>query len=151
MDKIEIISKIFEICIFPLLAILTAFIVQFIRTKMNNIADQQDNELSKKYLLMLTDTITTCVIAVNQTYVDALKKKGEFTPEAQKHAFEMVYKKVCESLTEEAKVYLNELYADLENSIKNMIEAQVRINKVEIPATEKLVDENTQQISETTE
>jgi hypothetical protein len=36
---------------------------------------------------MLTDTITKCVIATNQTYVETLKKEGKFDLEAQEVAF----------------------------------------------------------------
>ena len=132
MDKIELISKIFEVCIIPLLAILTGYVVQIIRVKMNEIIDKQDNNLSKKYLDMLTNTITNCVIAVNQTYVDSLKKRGEFTPEAQKEAFEMVYKQVLSTLTEESRTYLSEIYGDLDDFIKVLIEAKVRENKITI-------------------
>ena len=132
MDKVEIIGRIFEMCIFPLLAILSAYLVQIIRVKMNEIIGRQENDLVKKYLTMLTDTISNCVIAVNQTYVDALKQKGEFTPEAQKTAFELVYKQVLANLTEEAKMYLGEIYVDLDEYIKTMIEAQVRINKIKV-------------------
>ncbi len=97
---------------------------------MNEIICRQGDDLIKKYLIMLTDTISNCVIAVNQTYVDTLKQKGEFTPEAQKTAFELVYKQVLANLTEEAKMYLREIYVDLDEYIKTMIEAQVRINKI---------------------
>ena len=41
-----------------------------------------DNELSKKYIQMLSETITKCVIATNQTYVETLKKQGKFDVEA---------------------------------------------------------------------
>lgn len=132
MDKIELISKIFEVCIFPLLAILTAYLVQIIRIKMNDIIGRQESDLAKKYLNMLTDTITNCVVAVNQTYVDTLKKRGEFTAEAQKEAFEMVYKQVLVTLTEESRTYLAEVYGDLDEFIKILIEAKVRENKIEI-------------------
>ena len=40
-----------------------------------------------KYLKMLSETITKCVIATNQTYVETLKKQGKFDEEAQKIAF----------------------------------------------------------------
>ena len=99
---------------------------------MDQIIDKQDNELSKKYLDMLTNTITNCVIAVNQTYVDTLKKRGEFTLEAQKEAFEMVYKQTMMTLTQEAREYLSEIYGDLDGFIKVLIEAKVRENKLEI-------------------
>ena len=131
MDKITIINQIFEVCIFPLLAILTSYLVQIIKVKTSQIIEKQDNEIYNKYLGMLSDTITTCVIAVNQTYVDALKKKGEFTLEAQKQAFDMVYKQVLLNLTKEAKDYLKSFYADFDNYLINMIEAQVRMFKID--------------------
>lgn len=118
-------------CIFPLLAILTSYLVQIIKVKTSQIIEKQDNEIYNKYLGMLSDTITTCVIAVNQTYVDALKKKGEFTLEAQKQAFDMVYKQVLLNLTKEAKDYLKSFYADFDNYLINMIEAQVRMFKID--------------------
>jgi len=36
---------------------------------------------------MLDDTITKCVIATNQTYVDSLKDKNAFDKAAQEEAF----------------------------------------------------------------
>lgn len=132
MDKIQLISKIFEICVFPLLAILTAYVVQIIRIKMNELIEKSENDLLDKYLNMLSDTIVNCVLAVNQTYVDALKKKGEFTVEAQKEAFEMVYNRVLSILTDEAREYLSEVYSDLDEIIKIMIEATVRENKITV-------------------
>jgi hypothetical protein len=36
---------------------------------------------------MATDTITNCVIATNQTYVNSLKEQGKFDEAAQKEAF----------------------------------------------------------------
>lgn len=132
MDKVELLTQIFKLCIFPLLGILTTYFIQIIRVKMDQIIDKQDNELFKKYLDMLTNTITNCVVAVNQTYVDTLKKRGEFTSEAQQEAFEMVYKQVIATLTQEAREYLSEVYGDLDNFIKILIEAKVRENKLEI-------------------
>ena len=78
---------------------------------------------------MLTDTVTNAVIAVNQTYVDALKGKNAFTAEAQQEAFTMAYTAVLNNLTDEAQTYLNEIYGDLESYIKVLIEAKVRENK----------------------
>lgn len=132
MQTVELLSQIFEVCIVPLLAILTAFVVQLIRAKMGEISKRQENELAQKYLNMLTDTITNCVIAVNQTYVDTLKKQGKFDAEAQKEAFQMVYKEVLANLTLEARSYLSEIYGDLDEFIKILIESKVRENKITI-------------------
>ena len=128
-ETIELLGKIFELCIIPLLGILVPFVIQWIRTKSAALVASADNDLSKKYIAMLTDTVTNAVIAVKQTYVDALKGKNAFTAEAQKEAFTMVYTAVLNNLTDEAKVYLNEAYSDLESYIKVLIEAKVHENK----------------------
>lgn len=128
-ETIELLGKIFELCIVPLLGILVPFVVQWIRTKSAALVASADNDLSKKYIAMLTDTVTNAVIAVKQTYVDALKGKNAFTAEAQKEAFTMAYTAVLNNLTDEAKVYLNEAYGDLESYIKVLIEAKVHENK----------------------
>lgn len=128
-ETIELLGKIFELCIIPLLGILVPFIIQWIRTKSAALVASADNDLSKKYIAMLTDTVTNAVIAVKQTYVDALKGKNAFTAEAQKEAFTMAYTAVLNNLTDEAKVYLNEAYGDLESYIKVLIEAKVHENK----------------------
>ena len=128
-ETIELLGKIFELCIIPLLGILVPFVIQWIRTKSAALVASADNDLSNKYIAMLTDTVTNAVIAVKQTYVDALKGKNAFTAEAQQEAFTMAYTAVLNNLTDEAKVYLNEAYGDLESYIKVLIEAKVRENK----------------------
>jgi hypothetical protein len=78
----ELLTQIMEVVIIPLLGILTTYIVKLVNTKINEISNKRENELEEKYLNMLGETITDCVIATTQTYVDTLKKKGEFTAEA---------------------------------------------------------------------
>ena len=128
-ETLTLLGQIFEVCIIPLLGILVPFVIQWIRTKTAALAENANNETAKKYIEMLTDTVTNAVIAVNQTYVDALKGKNAFTAEAQQEAFTMAYTAVLNNLTDEAKVYLNEVYGDLESYIKVLIEAKVRENK----------------------
>jgi hypothetical protein len=79
---------------------------------------------------MLSDTVCDCVVATNQTYVEALKNKNAFDAEAQKVAFEMTYNAVINVLSAEAKDYLTNIYGDLSTYITNMIEAEVNRNKV---------------------
>jgi hypothetical protein len=61
---------------------------------------------------MLTDTIINCVIATNQTYVEALKNKNAFDAEAQKEAFERTYRAVLDILSKEAYEQLTEFLVD---------------------------------------
>lgn len=113
MDWLNILQQIFELCIIPLLAIITRSLVIYISTKKDELKSKTDNELAKKYLDLLNDTIANCVIATNQTYVEALKKGNAFTADAQKAAFEKTYQAVIATLSEEAQKYLPEVVGDL--------------------------------------
>lgn len=129
----ELITQIFEVCIIPLLGILTTFLVRYINAKMKTLVDTTNDEKQKKYIEMLNNTITDCVIATTQTYVDTLKKQGKFDKEAQEQAFLMTFNAVSSLLTEESKKYLNEAIEDLDLYIKQKIESEVNINKTVIP------------------
>ena len=78
---------------------------------------------------MLTDTISTCVIATNQTYVEALKDKNAFDEAAQKEAFKRTSDAVLAILSDEAKDYLSAAFGDLNKYIDERIEATVNANK----------------------
>ena len=125
----ELLVQIMEVVVIPLLGVLTAYVVKFVNTKIDEISEKRDNELEKKYLNMLSKTITDCVMATTQTYVDSLKKKGEFTADAQKEAFNQTYEAVLTILSEDAKEYLNEAVGDLNLYITQKIEAEVGLNK----------------------
>ena len=125
----ELVAQIFEVCIIPLLGVLTAFFVKWVNAKTAEIADTRKNEIEKKYINMLNNTISDCVIATTQTYVDALKKQGAFDAEAQKVAFTMTYEAVVKLLTDEATKYLNEAVGDLNLYITQKIESEVNLNK----------------------
>ena len=129
MDYTELIKQIFEVCLFPLLGVLTAFLIVFINKKAQELKAKTNNELYNKYIDMLEQTIINCVIATNQTYVDTLKREGKFDGEAQKIAFQKTYDSVMAILSEDAKTYLNEAIGDLQAYIINQIEAQVNLNK----------------------
>ena len=129
MEIIELITQIFEVCIIPLITVLTAYFVKWINIKTEELKEETKNEKTEKYLDMLNNTITNCVIATTQTYVDTLKAQGAFDMEAQKTAFNMTYEAVAKLLTDEAAEYLNEAVGDLNLYITQKIEAEVNLNK----------------------
>ena len=124
-----LIKDIFEVCVIPLLGVLTAYFVKWVNVKSAELVSKAQNETQAKYITMLNDTISDCVIATTQTYVDALKKQGAFDAEAQKVAFTMTYEAVVKLLTDEAKQYLSEAVGDLNLYITQKIEAEVNLNK----------------------
>ena len=126
---INLINDIFQVCIIPLLGVLTTYLINYIKVKMAEIQMKTENDIIDKYLSMLTNTVTECVIATNQTYVEALKKEGKFDLDAQKKAFEMTQEAVMLILTDEAKKYLSAAVGDLNVFISQQIEAAVNVEK----------------------
>ena len=135
MDWMLMLYQIFELCVIPLLGVLTMYLVQYIKIKSQEIADKTNSDLADKYIQMLADTITTCVIATNQTYVESLKRQGKFDAKAQKEAFNLTYDAVMAVLTDEAKHYLTAIYGDLTAYITTRIEAEVNVSKI-VPVEE---------------
>lgn len=125
----ELIAAIFEVCIIPLLGVLTAAFVKWVNIKSNESQAKTDNETADKYIEMLDKTITECVIATNQTYVETLKKEGKFDAEAQKKAFEETKNAVLTILSKDAKEYLSNAIGDLQVYMTKKIEAEVKLNK----------------------
>ena len=130
MEYTILISDIFQVCIIPLLGMLTTFFIKWVNAKSAEIQANINDATLKKYMEMLTSTITDCVIATNQTYVESLKAQGKFDAAAQQRAFELTSKAVMKILSEEAKIYLASAVGDLNAYITKKIEAEVNINKV---------------------
>lgn len=134
-----LLESIFEVCIVPLIGVLTAYAVAFLKAKKEEILakiatnrTQEEKELASKYLSMVEKTVTDCVMATNQTYVDSLKQEGKFDSEAQKAAFNKTLDAVLAILTDDAKEYLTQIFGDLNVYLTNLIESQVKINKASI-------------------
>ena len=126
----ELIIQIFEVCIIPLLGVLTTYFIKWLNAHMAEVKAKTDDVKYKKYMTLLEQTITDCVIATNQTYVESLKAQGNFTIEAQKEAFKKSTDAVMAILTEDAQEYLASIVGDLEIYITKKVEASVNKNKI---------------------
>lgn len=136
MNWPEIVNTLFQVVLIPLLGVITKYLIEFISTKITEAKGKTDNANIQKYLDLLKNTVTDCVIATNQTYVDALKDKDAFDAEAQKAAFKMTYESVMGILTDDAKDYLKNILGDMDSYVTSLIEANVNANKkpaAEIP------------------
>jgi hypothetical protein len=127
--NLDLLNQIFEIVLIPLLAALTVYAVKWINVQADKLKTETDNEILDKYLVMLAETVTKCVIATNQTYVETLKKEGKFDVEAQKVAFEKTYDAVMSIISIDMVEYLTEFVGDFETFLMQSIEAEVNANK----------------------
>jgi hypothetical protein len=130
IDWLNILGQVFEIIVFPALSAAALYFITWIKAKKDELKAKTNNETSKKYLDMLDKTITECVLATNQTYVESLKKEGNFTAEAQQKAFTMTKNAVLNILSAEAKEVLTEAFGDLNTYVNKQIEASVNVNKI---------------------
>lgn len=112
-----------------------AFLVQFLRRKSAEAAARTDSLTTKELLAEVTEAVTTAVTYTSQTYVDALKKGGIFDKEAQTEALRKAKDKALALLSESAKDVLAQIYGSLDDYLETMIEAQVRVQKQDAPAT----------------
>ena len=125
----EIVIQIIQVCVIPLLGILTKYLVDYLTTKRNEINSKTDNETAQKYTNMIYQTVVDCVIATNQTYVDSLKKSGSFDEAAQKEAFNRTMNAIMTILSDDAKEYITEATGDLNTYLTQLIEAEVARQK----------------------
>lgn len=112
-----------------LLGFLVTYAISFLRTKAIEVKAKTDSAVAAKYIDMVVDTVTRCVMTTNQTYVNALKEQGIFTPEAQKIAFNRTYQMVLTVLSQEAKEYMINITGDFEAYLNELIESQVATEK----------------------
>lgn len=136
MDWLNILDQVFDVCLIPLLGLATTVLIFFVKQKMAESEAKMvegktkaESEMADKYLGLLEKTIIDCIKATNQTYVNALKDKNAFDGEAQKEALKLTTDAVFKILSEDAKKYLTHFVGDLDEIIKEKIEANIEAVK----------------------
>lgn len=107
--------------------------VDFFNKKINEI--QISTEIKKhdklnKYIDDAQKVIGDVVLTVSQTYVESLKKAGEFNKEAQEEAKNKAIAMANELISKEAKEAINVLYGDFKVYLDVTIESVVNQNKL---------------------
>lgn len=122
-------KEILEYVLIPLFLILTRYLIVFINAKCKELKEKTNNELANKYIDMIYNTVSSCVIATNQTYVDSLKQQGNFDKEAQIIAFNETLAAVKQMLSKDALEYIHSITEDADFYLSKLIEASVRDQK----------------------
>ena len=128
LDWLSIIGEVAELVLVPLISAAVLYFVSWLKVKRQELLEKIKDATTKKYLEMLDKTISECVLATNQTYVNTLKQEGKFDEEAQKKAFQLSYDAVKAVLADEAQEYLATAVKDLQAYITTKIEAQVGLH-----------------------
>lgn len=121
---LNVLSIIVTAIIIPVISFLGYKLTQFLNTKIKD-------EKTASFLSQASDIVLSAVRSVFQTYVESLKNSGNFTAEAQKIAFNLAKNIVLKQLSEEVKTFIITNYGDLDEWIRNKIEASINLLKNE--------------------
>ena len=116
-DLIKIVTSILMLVISGALGVVSNY---FSKKSKIIASDMSQDEVNNIYYI-LERIVADCVEATNQTFVDSLKKSGDFTKENQEAAFKKTFEAVRNIITEEIttdKINVEEL-------IKQLIERSV--------------------------
>ena len=119
---LNILAAVTTCIILPLISFLGIKLTQWLSTK---IKDEKGQALLKK----ATDIVLNSVRCVFQTYVEALKKSGNFDEKSQVYAFNLAKDTALKQLSDDAKTYITENYGDLQEWLKTQIEASINLLK----------------------
>lgn len=115
--------------ILAIVPILSGYLIQFIRAKAADIKAGTTNEHILNAIFLIEEIVTKAVAFVQQTYVDNLKKDGNFSAEEQKIAFEKAYESIVQLVNDEQKELIESLFGNFSDWLTILIEAAVRKQK----------------------
>lgn len=107
--------------------------ISFINKKINEVqisTEIKNHDKLNKYIDDAQKIIGDVVLTVSQTYVESLKKAGEFNKEAQEEAKNKAIDMANELISAEAKNAINVLYGDFKVYLDVTIESVVNQNKL---------------------
>lgn len=119
---LNIISCLVTTVILPLITIGGTKLIQLINSKIQN-------QKSAKLLSDATTVVTNAVRCVFQTYVEALKKEGNFNKDAQLIALNKARELTLDQLSKDSAVYIAENFGDLNEWVNTQIEAVINLLK----------------------
>ena len=122
----ELVKDILYILITTAVPVLTAYVCKFLYAKWTEGKVKIKNEKISTTLDSVIAMVLDVVEATNQTFVDELKKKGEFTDDAAAEAFRISKNKALQMLSSEAADIITEVYGDVNVYLDTLIEATVK-------------------------
>lgn len=121
----EILGQLLLAVITAVVPILTGYGVSLIRKASDHFTAKTNSRMLQDIITEVSDAVSHSVLAVNQTYVNALKEENTFTKEAHQKALEMALD-ICErSISSETYNFLNDEYGNITEYLKNRIEAEI--------------------------
>ena len=122
----EMIKDLLYILITAAVPVLTTYVCKFLYAKWTEGKVKIENEKIATTLDNVINMVLDVVESVNQTFVDELKKKGEFTEETAKEAFNKSKETALKMLSNESAEIITTVYGDVNVYLDTLIEATVK-------------------------
>lgn len=124
----EFLEMVLVAILIPALPLLGRYIQLWFKARIEALQRHMELEEENYYLRQLEDFVMTSVLAVQQTYVEALKQENAFTKEAQKEAVLKAKAKVQTQLTSRGREVLRKAQGDYLTYIEDQIEKLVLLD-----------------------
>lgn len=122
----EILKDILYIVTTTAIPVLITYLCKFLYEKWTEGRVKIENEKVSATLDNVIKMVLDVVETTNQTFVDELKKNGEFTKEAAAEAFSISKEKALKMLSNDAAEIITKVYGDIDVYLDTLIEATVR-------------------------
>lgn len=132
MELAEVLNYCLYIVLTVLLPVVAKYAVDLIKTKIKEstiIEEAAKNENISNLIKDALSDVMDAVLYVNQTFVDTLKAKGEFTKEAWETAKKKAYNATLLTISEESKKAITEIYGSFDQWLQLKIESSVNMAK----------------------
>lgn len=111
--------------LFALLTVAIPFVLKEFIPYIKELIKSQSIINENSILSNALDDVMDAVLYVNQIYVDALKKEGTFTEQAQSEAFKLAYNEAIKVMSAEAKEIISKTNESVDEWLYKQIEIAV--------------------------
>lgn len=125
----QLLMNIINIAITTLLVPVITLLCVFIKKKISEVTANMRNEALKNYINSATDAVSQAVITVSQTYVDDIKKSGQFDIISANEAKTKAMILARQMITNDAKAMIESATGDFNIWLDTMIEKTVAEQK----------------------
>lgn len=124
-QTLQLIQSITYIVITVILPIVTTYVVKQLRATIQKTKFESLSNATNQWIKDASDIVLDIVLMIQQTYVDSLKKRGEFTQESAKEAKEKAMTMAMEMISEQSKDAITGTYTSVEQWLDTQIESAV--------------------------
>lgn len=132
MDWYKILESLLYVVFTVTVPVLVKEAVTYFRARGKEATVKVENETAQKYLDFALDAVIDSVTYVTQTFVDSLKKAGEFNKETGEEAYNKAKERALELMSKETKEFIQMTYGDINVWLQTQIEAQVYFQKTDV-------------------